>query len=99
MKCDEFLNGKELLIVVKLELNKVVNVMDVVYFVVLVFDKIIRCKKGYGFLINGSCFSIINGVEVLDVFIYIKNIFFIGKFGFLIVFDKYGDIKGKLFFC
>lgn len=89
------MSGVWLLNVVSLELNKVVNVMDVVYFVVLVFDDVIKCKIGCGFFVNGICFSVKNGVRLLDILIYIKNLLFIGKFGFLIVFDKYGDIKGE----
>ena len=99
VKCDEFSNGKELPTAAKVELNKAANVMDAVYSVALALDKIIRCKKGHGLLTNGSCPSITNGVEASDVLTYIKNISFTGKLGFPIVFDKYGDIKGKSFLC
>lgn len=85
-----------------LELNKAANVMDAVYSVALALDDVIKCRKGRGLLTNGACPSVNNAVRPSDILTYIKNLSFIGKLGFPIVFDKYGDIKGASFivlFC
>ena len=95
VKCDGFSSDATLPNAAKLELNKAANVMDAVYSVALALDNMIRCEKGRGLLTNGNCPSITNGIEASDVLTYIKNTSFTGKLGFPIVFDKYGDIKGK----
>ena len=95
VNCDGFPSGKALPNAESLELNKAANVMDAVYSVALALDNIIKCKKGRGLLANDECPSLTNGVSPSDILTYIKNLSFTGKLGFPIVFDKYGDIKGK----
>lgn len=34
--------------------------MDVVYVVVLVFDRMVKCKNGVGILLNGICLEVRN---------------------------------------
>lgn len=95
VRCSGFSSGARLPNAASLELNKAANVMDAVYSVALALDDVIKCKTGRGLLANGTCPSVKNGVRPSDILTYIKNLSFIGKLGFPIVFDKYGDIKGE----